>query len=279
MQLSARDRVLFDYAYLSDGETTNSQLCPACNGGTSRDLSLSVSRREGRLLWICYRASCSFKGSSSSTFTSASQSTAVPYKKAVAGRELHRSSVRIGQDAADYLSTQYHIDEKLSAWAEFGWSEDENRLVMPVKSYTGEVLGVMLRSLSGQQPKVLSFTEKGSIAWYVNRITPGVIIVEDQLSAARASRYLTSVALLGTNLSPERAAEIKATGLSPVHLALDNDAIAQAVRYVTKYRSQLPMQLVRLHKDIKDMTHEEADALFAGVSTGGSRHTHSHRVC
>ena len=103
------------------------------------------------------------------------------------------------------------------------------------------------------------------MAWYTNRATTGVIIVEDQLSAIRASDYLTSVSLLGTNLSEERVEEIKRTADGPVFLALDNDAIASAVKYVVKYRSQLPMQPVRLDKDIKDMGNEEADALFADL--------------
>ena len=123
----------------------------------------------------------------------------------------------------------------------------------------------MLRALDGTKPKVISHTEKGAMAWYVNHTTPGVIIVEDQLSALRASSFLTSVALLGTNLSEERVAEIKKAGYSPVYLALDNDAIATAVKYVVKYRSVLPMQLVRLSKDIKDQTEEELAALITVI--------------
>ena len=120
----------------------------------------------------------------------------------------------------------------------------------------------MLRALDARSPKVVSYTDKGAIAWYTNRITNGTIIVEDQMSALRASDYLTFVALLGTDLSYNKVNEIKEIGKFPVLLALDNDAIAKAVKYVQHYRSVLPMQLVRLDKDIKDMTHEEADALF-----------------
>lgn len=138
---------------------------------------------------------------------------------------------------------------------------------MPVRDVQGQELGVVLRSLSGEKPKVISHTEKGVMAWYTNHATTGVIIVEDQLSAIRASDYLTSVALLGTNLSEERAKEIKQAGRGPVYLALDNDAIASAVKYVVKYRSVLSLQLVRLDKDIKDMSHEEANDLFASIGS------------
>lgn len=107
------------------------------------------------------------------------------------------------------------------------------------------------------------------MAWFTNVRTGGVIIVEDQLSAIRASDYITSVALLGTHLNEERVQEIKASKLAPVYLALDNDAISTAVRHVVKYRSVLTMKLLRLERDIKDLSYEEADRLFASI--GASR--------
>lgn len=125
----------------------------------------------------------------------------------------------------------------------------------------------MLRALDGRTPKVVSYTDKGAIAWYINRVSNGTIIVEDQLSAVRASAYLTSVALLGTDLSYNKVNEIKEIGRFPVLLALDNDAIAKAVKYVQQYRSVLPMQLVRLDKDLKDSSHEELDVLFASIAS------------
>lgn len=127
----------------------------------------------------------------------------------------------------------------------------------------------MLRAIDGRQPKTLTHTEQGAIAWFTNVRSSGIIIVEDQLSAIRASDYLTSVALLGTHLNDERVQELRAAKTRPIYLALDNDAIGTAVKHVVKYKSLLPMRLVRLSKDIKDMTHEEADRLFASI--GASR--------
>lgn len=54
-------------------------------------------------------------------------------------------------------------------------------------------------------------------------------------------------------------------------MALDNDAINTAVKHVIKWRSILPMKFVRLTKDIKDMSNEEADDLFAGIGTSRLR--------
>ena len=266
MQISPRDRVSLDYAYIGEGETVNGGTCPSCGGGVSGDRSLSVSRKDGVLLWICYRATCRFAGSSGRSTAGTVSNTSVPSSRAVAGRWIARDADSLPVEIREMLSTRYSIDPSLAARGGFGWSATDSRLTMPVRSYEGEELGVMLRALDGRKPKVVSHTEKGAMAWYTNHTTPGIIIVEDQLSAVRASRYLSSVALLGTNLSEERVAEIRRTRNSPVYLALDNDAIVSAVRYVIKYRSTLPMQLVRLDKDIKDMTHEEADALFAGLA-------------
>lgn len=254
--------MLLDYIHLGDGETVNGETCPACRGGLNGDASLSVSNRDGTLLWICYRDTCGFRGSSGNT-----QGGTVPRTKAVptrgaVGRWIAREASAIPQQAADDLLARYGITEVLASRGGFGWDSESDRLVMPVRDAQGSELGVMLRALDGRKPKVISHTEQGATAWYTNHTAPGVIIVEDQLSALRASIYLTSVALLGTNLSDERVAEIRKAGHRPVYLALDNDAIASAVKYVVKYRSTLPMQLVRLDKDIKDHDNHELDSLM-----------------
>lgn len=270
-----REQVLLDYAFLADGDTSNGGLCPACNGGVSGDRSLSVSRRDGTLLWICYRDSCGFRGREGQR--AGGIRTVVPSTRATAGRWIAREAEPLPADVSELLASRYQIGAKLTSYGGFGWDTESNRLTMPVRGAQGQELGVMLRSLSGEKPKVISHTEKGAMAWYVNLTIPGLIIVEDQLSALRASDYLSSVALLGTNLSEERVAEIKKAGLGPVFLALDNDATASAVKFVVKYRTVLPMQLVRLDKDIKDCTNEELDNLFAGV-VGGRMQARKHKA-
>lgn len=263
MQISPRDRVLLDYAYLIDGETINGEVCPYCKGGTSGDRSLSVSRRGGSLLWICYRASCPFRGGSSPLGSSSeARGTKVPDTRGTVGRWIAREAEGLPSEVAESLRLRYEITASHVANAGFGWDTETSRLIMPVRSYEGEELGVMLRALDDRKPKVVSHTEKGAIAWYVNRITPGVIIVEDQLSAVRASDFSSSAALLGTNLDEARVLAIKNTKLSPVWLVLDNDAVSTAVRYVVKYRHVLPMILVVPPKDLKDMGEQELNDFF-----------------
>src|SRR5688572_16880029 len=55
--------IIARYADLGDGTTYAGQVCPACEGGATKEGSLSVTRRGDVLLWCCHRASCGYKGS------------------------------------------------------------------------------------------------------------------------------------------------------------------------------------------------------------------------
>src|SRR5690606_18934666 len=116
-------------------------------------------------------------------------------------------------------------------------------------------------------PKSMSHTEEGVMAWYTNRESRQLIIVEDIFSAIRAADYMNSVALLSTHLNDERVNAIREAGFSEAFIALDRDAFVKSVQYATQFRSRLRLIPVQLDKDIKDMTHEEADGLFDGLGT------------
>ena len=92
--------------------------------------------------------------------------------------------------------------------------------------------------------------------------------IEERLAEARellsAPVAVNAAALLGTNLNDEKVETIISGKFKAVLLALDNDALSTAVGHVLKYRSILPIRLVRLERDIKDMSREQADMLFSG---------------
>lgn len=258
-----------DYSYLGEGQSLAGEPCPKCGGGSSKESTLSVSRRDGILLWYCHRDSCGFRGAAAGGRVSSRSDFPEESSRGIVGRTFLRTADSIPAEVTEELAERYSITAShISKWS-LGWDSESSRLVLPVLSSTGEARGSALRSFSGALPKVKTHTEQGAMAWFTNVRTGGVIIVEDQLSAIRASDYITSVALLGTHLNEERVQEIKASKLSPVYLALDNDAISTAVKHVVKYRSVLPMKLLRLERDIKDLSYEEADRLFASI--GASR--------
>ena len=256
--MNAKDSILLDYSYLQEGETVTGELCPACNGGMNGDHALAVSRREGRLLWICYRASCGFKGSSA---TSMGYTGTTPVStRGATGRWIARDSEPLPERVAELLLQRYSIGPSEISRGKLGWSD--GRVILPVISSTGEPDGCTMRSFDGAKPKSLAHTEPDALAWYRNRGSDTLVIVEDQLSAIVASKYVNAVALLGTNLNQSRATEIRKARFSRVLLALDADAFDKAVGYVRKYRSYLPMELLRLDKDIKDMKDEDVIKLF-----------------
>lgn len=261
----AKDSIELDYSTLGEGETVAGELCPFCKGGTTGEHTLSVSRRDGVLYWNCHRSSCPFRGASSRAGRGQTATQTVQTRGAV-GRMLVRESEPIPAELREYIRDRYGITGRHAALYGLGWIED--RLSLPVQDLQGNVVGVNLRSLTGATPKAKLHTEDGAIAWYVNHTSPDVIIVEDQLSAIRASDFLTSVALLGTNLNEERAYEIKSGCSGNCYLALDADAWNKAVQYAIKFRSLLGLRLLKLDKDIKDMTNEElASFMSANVST------------
>lgn len=264
--MNAREIVALDYAHLRDGESANGELCPACKGGRLEEGTLSVTRKDGALLFICYRASCGFKGAIQSGSRSQGLATEPTKVRGFVGRNFIRDSAELSEESKSLLFSRYGIDTRLASRYVVGEIELSNsaraRLCCPVLSFDGDCLGSVLRSVCGDTPKTLTHTEPNAMAWCRNFDTPDIIIVEDQFSAIRASVYMNAVALLGTHLSDDRAAEIKRYARGNVYLALDADAWAKAVGYAKKYRSYLGLRLIRLAKDIKDMSEEELQELL-----------------
>lgn len=256
--MNVREQMVLEFADLEDGTTAAGQLCPSCAGGQTGERTLSVAKRENVLLWKCHRDSCGFSGAATvggKTY----RRTEIPHTRGIVGRTISRTSEALDAYTREYLASRYQLTDSHIGKYGIGWDRETNRVVLPVRDFAGQDLGVALRALdSNVQPKTKTHTEKDAISWFVNRtVNNGVIVVEDQFSAIRASDYLTSVALLGTHLNDERVAEIKHSGLSPVYLALDADAWATAVKYAVRYRSQLHPRLIKLDKDIKDQTDQE----------------------
>lgn len=262
--MNAREQIVLSYADLSDGVSLAGERCPACGGGSTEERTLSVSKREGTLLWKCHRASCEFAGAATvGGRQDRTLAVQVPQVRGTVGRFIAEQSEALDEHVAAELLARYGITKAHIAKYGIGWDKETERLAIPVTDFRSERLGVVLRALDKRQPKSKSHTEQGAMSWFVNHTAtiPGIIIVEDQFSAIRASDYLTSVALLGTHLSEENVDALRAARLRPVYLALDADAWEQSVRLAIQHRARLPLQLVRLSKDIKDMSDTELKEL------------------
>lgn len=267
--MKLRDSFIIEHGDLAEGETRAGQLCPQCEGGPYGKRTLSVSRSNGILLWHCHRDSCTFSGRWGGRAGIGKQEK--KQARGMVGGTLVRTSVSIPNEAQEYLRNKLLLSSRHIAKAQLGWDEHEDRLVQPVFTYDGEVVGCCLRALDGREPKSKNHTEQEAMAWYTHRGSPQLIIVEDIFSAIRASDYMNSVALLSTHLNDERVEAVREAGFTEAFIALDRDAYSKSVHYAAKYRSRLRLVPVQLSKDIKDLTHEEADDLFADLGADSLR--------
>jgi hypothetical protein len=157
----------------------------------------------------------------------------------------------------------------LLAKGQFHWTEEHSppghgRLVMPLLNTGGEAYGYVARKLDTQYgPKALTMCGANEGSWYPCEGSDELIIVEDQLSALRASEFMNAVALLGVNVTDAMIKEIKKTGYSAVFLALDADAFPTAIKLAHKLRNFFKVKVIKLDCDIKDMTDQAiADVMF-----------------
>lgn len=257
-----REELLLEYSDLADGETRGGQLCPFCKGGSTGERSLSVSRAGNALLWKCHRASCGAAGRSGAKAVGGAKRTAVPAARGVVGRIYYRDAARLPDGVASSLASRYYFDARELSL--LGWNDDVMRVVIPVYDIDGSVAGCVLRAEDGRQPKALNYTEPGAIGVFFNTSSDRCVIVEDLYSALRASKYVNGVAILGTHLSEEKIEAIRQLKCKEYILALDADAFSKTIKYVTQFRSQLPMRPLRIDKDIKNMTPTELEELLNG---------------
>lgn len=251
---------------LSRGESLSGQSCPYCNGGRSADRSLSISLTSGgAILYMCHRASCKAKGIIGPRGTGGIHSSG-------GGVSFNpkRYSGKVGPlflEDFEFLDGRYGLSVDLitsSGWmrmVDFPNTELPPPLIMPIISPNGMFRGVCTRRTDAEgkkQVRVFKEVDEPLLCWY-RHVNPKVIVVEDQISALKASNYCTAVALMGTNLDYNKVEEIaEVANGAPVWIALDRDATAKAFDYFKLYRAWIPeLSLLMLTKDIKDMRDDE----------------------
>jgi hypothetical protein len=184
--------------------------------------------------------------------------------------------MKIPKDIQGLLLSKYGIrmDETiLNGW---GWVPEEKRVFIPIRNKNGTKIGCSLRSFDTHafaKNKVFIHdpdypTMDVTVSFFDTK--PVCLIMEDQLSKLKASRYArASVALLGTGMNVMKAKEIAGIcaerNCKPVW-ALDPDAFNLAMRYRQEYNAILPNQkIVRLKRDVKDMSESEIKQLLAEI--------------
>jgi len=242
-----------------DNGDTIRYTCPRCEGGSSGEKSLSVTRDEsGHLVWQCFRDKCRERGSTDSSVTSTQVVKVAKKRKEFKGTTKPLSD--------------YHLRRINSMWGItdppywYYTPEYGGRVAMSVRGPKYHHRGWVLRDIRGTaQAKALTYIEEGeeSLSWYKTKGSGPTVLVEDIPSAVRASRHVNAVALLGTAIGKDKAIEIAEYAARPIVLALDQDATAKSFDHIQRYGlSWGDTKVLPLKKDLKDMAEDELRELL-----------------
>lgn len=241
----------------------NRILCPACDGGRTRELSVSVRGGDvdpsfpdiPKVELYCWRASCGFRGRVFLDANAKIDRTTIPTAN-VFREELY--TIDPDSELGLTLTNKYGIRQ--STWVSHGWKTTRFapvKLVSPVLNWGGAQLGVITRQFTTPK-RVCKHKETAQVfvdMWTADpSVYAPVIIVEDVLSAARAYQAgYNAIALLGTSLPLDTMRHISAVYGGTKFLALDRDAFDVAVGYAKRYSGSHDIRVVCLDRDIKDM--------------------------
>lgn len=267
-----------------------SQLCPQCDGGPSKERSLSMDvGTNGVIKFYCHRGTCEFQGNAYST-PGLSVHERPQFDTVSHLNPLDADLYPLSENELVYFEERYHIGR---VRANKSIRRTNHRYALAVFGPTGICRGWITRRPYSDSPadteasradshfgvKVLTYMEKDEpvLSWYRNDFDDppylGVYLVEDQLSAMRLLAYFESeygeqytasvAALMGTGINASKVAEIqRVAGDSRVHIALDKDATGAAFAMARKWGQAFnECRVVVLDKDIKDCTDDEVAQL------------------
>lgn len=265
-----RNRVLLMGLSLSTGTTVSALECPKCRGGDNGELTFSLTRKDGKLLFQCHRNKCRFYG----VIGSSGIDSGPPDKK-VQYQAFGYETRKLCTSELSFINEKFGIlPEEIKQWK---YCDELYRVIIPMIGSQSQRVGVVaryypeldIRNLkpSYMRNKALVFMEKeGEPKAHFQNVSEEndtVFLVEDVVSAVKAARYTNAVALLGTHISDALIDRLVKCNFKKVCLALDKDAWKTAVELKQKHGINFGnFSLVPLSKDIKDMLDKDVMELI-----------------
>lgn len=227
-------------------------VCPYCGGGRTREKSFVTTTENGVTKYICHRGSCGKSGVS--TDPTLQVPVADRYVRPVPEtRTPSKKALQVFRD-------KYYCDDSdLSRLRPMACEDDTGhpRWWYPIFGPHGSTHGGVARSFE-RRPKTISYIEEGYSlgSWYVVDGADTVVLVEDQVSAARLGKYVTTVALMGCHLNNTLMLFL-AKHTKHLKICLDFDALDKAVKMAEKVAPYFhTTQVLTLNEDVKNMTPE-----------------------
>lgn len=272
-----KSHVVRNFNWLRDGETSSASLCPACDGGSTGERKFYVTREGTYLLYVCHRASCGIKGTTTSLGSGGRWIGEAREPDCLGVSFIPRRAGAACDTPRRYMTERYMLTEQELSRVCHGFydvaypgsnapprgqrdcpymrTEVENGCVYR-KVYPGAPGRKVFNIRRCQDGPPMYFASWGDWA-----APSSVILVEDVLSAARASTYMPSVALLGTRISPYLYTSLREQRVGNILLCLDRDALSTAI---AQARQMLGVVVVLLpsRQDIKDMPRDGLSSFF-----------------
>ena len=233
--------------------------CPYCDNDIPYSPSMSITRDEDKLLYHCFRAVC---GRSGAVTSLSSGGVVATTSREFTPKTYSQPTAVLNNDQLQYLFTKYCIRPSQVDGNGFMWEVDGAKLVMPLWTSNGYQFGHNTKNFGTSAVKSMNYVYSDNpMLSYARRDRPvgTVILVEDILSAVRVNQWAQGVALLGTNLNDNKVRDLLAYGAHRVILALDPDALGNAIRMKKKYGLYFldEFKVVSLSKDPKDLPNDQ----------------------
>ena len=222
--------------------------CPFCGG----KYTLTISKRNGSLIWNCYKASCSASGGKrvgygldaiKRKFNGDTQ-TGI-YKRTYPVPEVN-SSIDHHEHVIKYIDDNNCRKAFDDGAIKITYDPAKDRTLFWMNENTGAV-GRALRT--GVKPKWLSYGDTQGVLSVGSQDT--AIVVEDAASACAvyATGKYTGVALLGTNISPLQRKQLK--GFTKLIICLDKDASRKSIVLLRQLQGVVSCRVKFLDHDLK----------------------------
>ena len=227
---------------LRNGETKRMN-CPNCNGYKT----FTATNNMGKLVWNCYKVSCSISGGVRVQLTSEDIKKSLGY----AVKELDNADFSMPEYVVPYsgqrditrFTARFGIDE----W-ELHYDVKDNRAVFPIMD-NGYIVDAVGRSLRNSLPKWKKYGNSGlPYSFGCGKVA---VIVEDCVSACVVGRgEFVGVAVLGTSLVESHKKYL--SQFSTVVVALDPDALPKTIAFSKELRGHVDeVKVLRLTDDLK----------------------------
>lgn len=254
-----RKLVAMESANMSVGESKR-MVCPRCQA--VHENSFKIDKTEDGTFYRCYRVSCSLAIGCLGGVQMPQNNQRKIFKPTKCRDDL----MTISPELRDLFLNKYEVDVNSPRCSGWKMTTNEKRVYLPIRTKTGEIIGASCKDLTGQsRTKSMTYwySDKIKLHFEIQEGSDAIVVVEDQISAKKVSEECSSVALLGTYMSPEMAEEIASVS-SNVIIALDPDAASTAIKILAKYSYMFDsMRAVFLDKDPKDTPKDQlAKALF-----------------